>query len=481
MTLKLYNTLTKQEEEFTPINGKKVNMYVCGVTPYDHCHIGHARCYVAFDIIRRYLEYKGYDLNYIQNFTDIDDKIIKKANDEKTDCETISERYIADFFKGMDALNIKRAHKNPKVTENIGKIIGAVKKLIDKGFAYELDGDVYFRVKSFATYGKLSGRDLEEMQSGARVAVNDDKENPMDFALWKKAKENEPFWPSPWGKGRPGWHIECSVLSIDNLGETIDIHGGGADLIFPHHENEIAQSEALTGKQFSKYWMHNGFVMINKEKMSKSLGNFFTLADVLEKYDPMVLRLFLLTNHYRRPLDFSDDKLEENKKRFEKFIIFKERIKNINTNIRSENTPEILEFEKEFETAMDNDFNTAVAIAVLHKLLEYGNKRIESEPNKAKAAADKISDLGKILGIKFEYKRQINLEADKIHEDLTKVVLSLITQKEELPSEIKKILSEREEARKNKNWQESDRLRDVLKEQGYEIKDTKNGTEIWKI
>lgn len=327
--LKFFNTLTKREEEFKSIEPNKIKMYVCGITPYDSCHIGHARCYVVFDTIRRYFEFLGYEINYIQNFTDIDDKIINKSNALNVKYNEISEKYIDEYFIVMDKLNIKRANSNPKVSENIDKIVTFIERLVKKNYAYNIDGNVYFRVKNFEDYGKLSGRNLEELKQGARVEIDEKKENPLDFALWKKAKENEPFWESSLGKGRPGWHIECSVLATANLGETIDIHGGGADLIFPHHENEIAQSEALTDKKFAKYWIHNGFVMINKEKMSKSLGNFFTLNDILEKYEPMALRLFLLTNHYRKPLDFSDDKLEENTKRLAKFTNFYRDVKNL--------------------------------------------------------------------------------------------------------------------------------------------------------
>jgi cysteinyl-tRNA synthetase len=464
--LKIFNTLTKKEEEFRTIEPNKVKMYVCGITPYDSCHIGHARCYVVFDIIRRYLEFLEYDINYIQNFTDIDDKIINKSNAENIDCKTISERYITEFFEVMDSLNIKRAHKNPKVTENIDKIINFISSLISKDFAYETNGDVYFRVKKFKDYGKLSGRNIDELKIGARVDVNIQKEDALDFALWKKAKENEPSWDSPWGKGRPGWHIECSVLSIDNLGETLDIHGGGADLIFPHHENEIAQSEALTGKKFANFWIHNGFVMINKEKMSKSLGNFFSLKDVLKKYDPMVLRLFLLTQHYRKPLDFSDDKLDENIKRLEKFLNFERHIKSLNLDqskidavaTKLNEFTEIMQIKNEFISAMNDDFNTALAIAELHKLLEHGNKFKDHDETEMIASWLMLKKLAEVLGLKFETQEAENLELGKKVQDL---------------------IDQRNVARFNKNWSESDRLRDVLTEIGIEIKDTKNGTE-WR-
>jgi len=370
----------------------------------------------------------------------------------------------------MDSLNIIHANTNPKVTENMDKIIKFISELIAKDFAYESEGDVYFKVKKFKDYGKLSGRNIDELKIGARVDINLQKDDALDFALWKKAKENEPSWDSPWGKGRPGWHIECSVLSIDNLGETLDIHGGGADLIFPHHENEIAQSEALTGKKFSNFWIHNGFVMINKEKMSKSLGNFFSLRDVLKKYDPMILRLFLLTQHYRKPLDFSDDKLEENKKRLEKFLNFSRHFKSLNLeqtkideiNQNLEKFSEIIKIKTEFIEAMNDDFNTALAIAELHKLLELANKFKDLDENKMIAAWIMLQQLADVLGLKFEIKEtensSLNSEDDK---------------------KIQNLIDERIKARSEKNWAESDRLRDILAEMGIEIKDTKNGTE-WR-
>jgi cysteinyl-tRNA synthetase len=472
--LKVFNTLTKKEEEFKTIDPNSVRMYVCGITPYNSCHIGHARCYVVFDVIRRYLEFLGYKINYVQNFTDIDDKIIKKSLDENVEFKQISEKYIAEFFDVMDELNIKRATKNPKVSENMDKIISFIESLIKKDFAYEMNGDVYFKVKNFKEYGKLSGRDINDLKVGARVDVNEQKLDPLDFALWKKAKAGEPSWDSPWGKGRPGWHIECSVLALDNLGESIDIHGGGADLVFPHHENEIAQSESMTGKPFSNFWIHNGFVMINKEKMSKSLGNFFTLKDVLEKYNPMVLRLFLLTNHYRKPLDFSDDKLVENTKRFDKFLNFYKLIEKLKQNnkenfdlvIKQKDNfkfEDIEEIKQNFLNAMNNDFNTAMALAELHKLIDLGNNFSDKDVVKTFSAFVNFEELINILGLDF--KDSLELERENI---------------DNLSDEILKLIELRKKAREDKNWAESDRIRDLLKEKNIEIKDTKNGTE-WTI
>ncbi len=456
--LKIYNTLSKTKEQFV-VNSKEIKMYVCGITPYDKCHIGHARCYVIFDVIKRYLEYLGFDVKHIQNFTDIDDKIIKKSIEEKLDFHAISSRYIDDYFDVMDKLNIKRASFYPKVSENIDKIIKFIEVLINKEYAYELDGDVYYSIQKFQNYGKLSGRSLDEMKIGARVVVNDDKKNPLDFALWKKSKEFEPFWESPWGKGRPGWHIECSVMALDNLGNTIDIHGGGSDLIFPHHENEIAQSESFTGKIFSRFWIHNGFIMINKEKMSKSLGNAFSLDDIIKVYDPMALRIFLLSNHYRKPLDFSDDKLVENSKRYKKFVNFydflSEKVKNIDQKTKNcDKFDDIEEIKKDFFEGLDDDFNTARCIANIHNLIDLGNVAEENE--KFKAILELFLTFTNILGISLKSKEK-NIE---------------------LSREIKDLIEKRNIARQNKNWSLSDEIRDILKSKKILVKDTKQGTEI---
>ena len=319
MTLRLYNTLTGNKDDFVPLHGKKVGMYACGVTVYDLCHIGHARSAIVFDIVHRYLRYRGYEVTFVRNFTDIDDKIIKRANEEGVDYKTIAEKYIVEFNVDMGELGLEKPSVEPKATEHIPEMIRLISALIEKGFAYQSGGDIFFSVRKFGDYGKLSKRDLEEMQAGARVEIDEKKENPLDFALWKTSKPGEPFWETPWGKGRPGWHIECSVMSQEYLGETLDIHGGGRDLIFPHHENEIAQSEAATGKTFARYWVHNGFVNINKEKMSKSLGNILTIKEILKDWHPEVLRLFFLSHHYRSPIDFSEDSFAEAKLGLDRF------------------------------------------------------------------------------------------------------------------------------------------------------------------
>ena len=358
----IYNTLNKKKEKFTSIISKKVGMYVCGVTVYDLCHIGHARAYVSFDIIRRYLKYIGYEVKYIQNFTDVDDKIINRAKERGISPLELAKQMIDEYFIDMDKMNIQRADNYPKVTEHIQQIIDFIKALEEKNKAYEVNGDVYFSIKSFDEYGKLSARNTDDMLSGARVEINCQKESPLDFALWKKGLPGEISWDSPWGKGRPGWHIECSAMSREYLGETFDIHGGGQDLIFPHHENEIAQSEALTGKTMSNYWVHNGFVKVDKEKMSKSLDNFFTLRDVIKEHDPMVLRLFFLMTHYRAPINYSTDELVETKKAYEK--IRQAILSNKNMGLALE-SGYLQIIRKEFREAMNDDFNTAKALAII--------------------------------------------------------------------------------------------------------------------
>lgn len=463
--LRIYNTLSKTKENFF-VDDKEVKMYVCGITPYDKCHIGHARCYVIFDVIKRYLEFLGFNVKHVQNFTDIDDKIIKKSIEEKLDFHLISSRYIDDYFNVMDKLNIKRASVYPNVSENIDKIIKFIEILVKKEYAYEVDGDIYYSVKKFKNYGILSGRNLDEMKLGARVAINDYKDDPLDFALWKRSKENEPFWESPWGKGRPGWHIECSVMALDNLGSSIDIHGGGSDLIFPHHENEIAQSESFTDKKFSRFWIHNGFVMINKEKMSKSLGNAFSLDDIIKVYNPMALRVFLLSNHYRKPLDFSDDKLVENSKRYKKFVSFydflNEKLKNFEySNQESKNFDkfkDIDEIKRNFFEGLDDDFNTARSLASIHNLIDLCNSELDKE--KLCYIRENFLNFVNILGISFE---NFGNKKEKA---------------KELTEEIKDLIEKRNIARKNKDWVLSDKIRDILKTKKILVKDTKEGTEL---
>ncbi|HBS60595.1 MAG TPA: cysteine--tRNA ligase, partial [Firmicutes bacterium] len=367
--IRVYNTLTKQKEEFVPREPGRVSIYVCGVTPYNHPHIGNARPFITWDVIRRYLEYRGFEVQHVQNFTDIDDKIINVAQKEGRKWQEIADRYIEAYFKDMDALHIKRAHVYPRVSEHIAEIIDVVQTLVDKGYAYVMDGDVYYEVNKFDGYGKLSGRILEDMKAGARVDVNDRKKNPMDFALWKAAKPGEPSWQSPWGFGRPGWHIECSAMSLKYLGTGFDFHGGGSDLIFPHHENEIAQSEACTGECFARYWLHNGFITVNEEKMSKSLGNFFLVRDVLTHFDPEVLRFFVLSTHYRSPLDFSDDKLAEASRALGRLQNTLEAVRGYTkqrvatrpaqTDAATEKLEQVIDKARvDFCTAMDDDFNT---------------------------------------------------------------------------------------------------------------------------
>lgn len=448
--LKVYNTLSRQKEEFTPIAAnKQINMYVCGVTVYDYCHVGHARAYVVFDMIRRYLTYLGYRVNYIQNFTDVDDKIIKRANESHTKIDEITKKFIEAYYEDIDKLNVQRASVYPKATENIPGMVKHIEELIKKDFAYVINGEVFFRVSKFKEYGKLSGRKPDDNEAGARVDVNSRKENPLDFTLWKPAKEGEPAWDSPWGKGRPGWHIECSVMSLKEAGiETLDIHGGGQDLIFPHHENEIAQSEALTNKPFSKYWLHNGFVTIDKEKMSKSLGNFFTIRDVFKKFDPDVIRFFLLSTHYGSPINYSDQQLEEAKKRLHYLKdTINENINN-NTGEQSINT----DFKKEFEDFMNDDFNSAGAIGVLFTLATAVNKA------KSQAGAKLLKELGNILGIFY------NLNKEK-----------------SIPADIQELINKRNDARKNKDWAAADKLKNEIVQKGWQVKDTPQGTKVEKL
>ncbi len=425
-------------------------MYVCGVTVYDYCHIGHARAYVAFDMIRRYLEYLKYTVNYIQNFTDVDDKIIKRANEAGVSIDEITKKNIAAYYEDVRALNIKDASTYPKATDNIAGMIEHIDQLIEKGFAYEKEGEVFFRVNRFKEYGKLSNRKLEDMEAGSRIDINDNKEDPLDFTLWKPAKENEPYWESPWGKGRPGWHIECSVMSLKEAGiETLDIHGGGKDLIFPHHENEIAQSEALTCKPFAKYWLHNGFVRIDNEKMSKSLGNFFTIREVLKKYDPDVIRFFLLSTHYRSPINYSDQQLDEAKKGLLKL---KQTIKNniSGISIISPDQKNLDNYKNKFMDYMDDDFNSAGAIGVLFSLATETNKQQSAD------GAKLLKELGDILGI-FYYEKE-----------------------ETVPPEILELITKRNEARNNKDWAAADKLKAEIIAQGWQIKDTPEGTKVEK-
>ena len=468
--LKLYNTLTKQIEEFVPLNPPNVGMYICGPTVYDYFHIGNARTFIMADIIRRYLEYKGYNVKYVMNLTDIDDKIIKKSIEEKIPASEVAKKYSDAFFEDIKKLRIKPATLYPRATENIDEILSMIKALIDNGAAYNVDGNVFYNVSSFKTYGRLSGKKIDELEAGARVEVMEEKQNPLDFALWKKSKEGEPFWNSEWGNGRPGWHIECSAMSCKHLGETFDIHAGGNDLIFPHHENEIAQSEAATKKPFVKYWLHFGFLNINKEKMSKSLGNFFTARDVLAKYSAEAIRLFFSQAHYRGPVDFNNELLDAAEKGLEK-------LKNLRSTIETELTKskpsgidlnfDFQNFEKRFADALDDDFNTPQTVAVLFDFVK--------EVNKAIAENDNIH-----LNFYISVKNFLIKTADN--------VLGIISfeEKEEkkdslLENELIKLLIDiRLKAKSERNFQLADDIRKKLENLGITLKDTKEGTDFIK-
>lgn len=465
MPLKIYNTLTRKKEEFVPLVKGEIKMYACGVTTYDDCHIGHARSAIVFDVIRRYLEKIGYKVTYVRNFTDVDDKIINRANKDGKKPEDIAKKYIQEYYRDMDALGIGRADIEPKATDHIEEMISLISDLVRKGYAYESNGDVYFEVRKFKPYGKLSGRSMDELQSGARVEINEQKKDPLDFALWKKSKPNEPSWDSPWGKGRPGWHIECSAMSRKYFGGTFDIHAGGQDLIFPHHENEIAQSEASSGGQFVRYWMHNGFVNINKEKMSKSLGNFFTVKDILKKYDGEAVRFFLISTHYRSPIDFSDKELDSAGNSIRRVYTTLESIDDVlNGSAENEGRDEeflskIKESEEKFKEGMDDDFNTSEAVAAIFELVRETNIYIEKNPAKdcLVLAKNKIKELGNVLGL--------------FQKDIKESIEDVVEQK----------IKEREIARQNKDFALSDKIRDELKDMGIILEDKKDGTRWKKI
>lgn len=467
--MKIFNTLTRRKEEFVPLEPGKVKMYVCGPTVYNFIHIGNARPMIIFDTVRRYFEYKGYDVNYVSNFTDVDDKIIKKAIEEGVDADTISQRYIAECKKDMADMNVKPATTHPQATQEIGGMLEMIQTLIDKGHAYvAADGTVYFRTKSFKGYGKLSHKNLDEMMSGFRelkVTGEENKEDPSDFVLWKPKKEGEPYWESPWCQGRPGWHIECSVMSKKYLGEQIDIHAGGEDLIFPHHENEIAQSEAANGKTFANYWMHNGFLNIDNKKMSKSLGNFFTVREIGEKYDLQVLRFFMLSAHYRSPINFSAELMEASKNGLERIITCAERLKELLgkvfgdtlTEEEQENKKSVDELVAKFEAAMDDDFNTADAVSAIFELVKLANSTANAESSKAyvELLAGTLAKLSDVLGIITERKAEV------------------------LDSEVEELIAARQQARKEKNFALADEIRQKLLDMGIVLEDTREGVK-WK-
>ena len=466
--MRLYNTMSKRKEEFVPVEEGKVRMYVCGPTVYNFIHIGNARPMIVFDTVRRYFEYKGYDVNYVSNFTDVDDKIIKKAIEEGVPAEEISQRYIEECKKDMDGMNIEPATTNPLATQEIDGMIDMISTLIEKGYAYEKNGTVYFRTRQFKDYGKLSHKNLDDLRSGNRallVSGEDEKEDPLDFVLWKPKKEGEPAWESPWSDGRPGWHIECSVMSKKYLGEQIDIHAGGEDLVFPHHENEIAQSEACNGKEFAKYWMHNAFLNIDNHKMSKSLGNFRTVREISEQYDLQILRFFMLSAHYRSPLNFSAELMEASKNGLERIqnaadnlrYMMEQAKEESMTDAEKDNLAKTKEFVTAFETAMEDDFNTADAIAAIFDLVKYANTTATAEGSKeyAKALYDLLVKLTDVLGLIVDKKEEI------------------------LDDEIEALIAERQAARKEKNFARADEIRDELAAKGIVLLDTREGVK-WK-
>ena len=469
--MKIYNTLTKQKEEFVPIEPGKVKMYVCGPTVYNLIHIGNARPMIVFDTFRRYMEHKGYEVNYVSNFTDVDDKIIKKAIEEGVDSSVISQRYIAECKKDMEAMNVKPATKHPLATEEICGMLDMIGQLIEKGHAYvAADGTVYFRTRSFKEYGKLSHKNLDDLQGGNRsllVSGEDQKEDSLDFVLWKPKKDGEPYWESPWCNGSPGWHIECSVMSKKYLGEQIDIHAGGEDLVFPHHENEIAQSEAANGKEFAHYWMHNAFLNIDNKKMSKSAGNFFTVRDIAEKYDLQVLRFFMLSAHYRSPLNFSADLMEAAKSGYERIVTSVDNLNYLLANKQESALTvqeeallqEAKQFVARFDEAMDDDCNTADAISVIFELVKFVNTNADATKSKAfiTALKEEVVMLSDICGLIVEKKAEI------------------------LDEEIENLIAERQAARKEKNFARADEIRDILLEKGIELKDTREGVKWQRV
>lgn len=465
--MKIYNTLTRKKEEFVPINENELKIYVCGPTVYNFFHIGNARPFVVFDTLRKYLEYRGYNVKYVQNFTDVDDKIINRAREEKLTPNEVSEKYIKEYFKDAEALNVKHATIHPRVTENMNEIVKFIETLINKDFAYEINGDVYYNTKAFMDYGKLSRQNMQELESGARIEVDVRKKNPMDFALWKaQKKEDEIAWESPWGKGRPGWHIECSVMSTKYLGETIDIHAGGQDLIFPHHENEIAQSEALTGKPLANYWMHNEFINIDNEKMSKSKGNFFTVRDILKEYDAEAVRFFLISGHYRSPINFSRDLMEQAKNSLTRLSNAKNNMEHLLKNtevlsIQSDETEKLetlYRYKEKFIDAMEDDLNTADALSAVFELVRDINTYLSKDSSKE--------------FVEKSYELFMELVG----------VLGLLQKKnnEEIDEDILKLVEERQQARKEKNFARADQIRDELKSRGITIEDTPKGVRIVK-
>jgi cysteinyl-tRNA synthetase len=483
VAMRIYNSMTGRKEGFEPLTPGKVGIYACGITAYDVCHIGHARSAIVFDMMRQYLMYKDLDVKFIKNFTDIDDKIINRSRELNLPWDEVAEKYISEYREDMRRLKVAPADVEPRATEYIDGMIAIIKGLIEKGYAYELEGDVYFEVKRFSEYGKLSGRSLDEMQAGARVDVDERKRNPMDFALWKSSKEGEPAWESPWGPGRPGWHIECSAMSLKLLGESFDIHGGGADLIFPHHENELTQSEAYTGKPFVRYWVHNGFITVDKEKMSKSLGNFFTIKEILEQFEPEVVRFFLLHTHYRSPIEFSDLLLKETEATLDRYYVTVLRVGDfLNApSGKKEKAQGAEELEKilstykaRFEEAMDDDFNTALAIGHMFELIREMNKFLDGKPsgNKARELVENSLSLLKETGSVLRLFERTPAEWYASIMDVKQIGLSA--------DDIEGLIQKRQDARKQKDWAEADRVRDSLDEKGIILEDKPSGT-VWRV
>lgn len=476
--MRIYNTLTRTKEEFKPLNPGKVGIYVCGPTVYDFIHIGNARPMIVFDTLRRYLEHKGYEVNYVSNFTDIDDKIINRSIQEGIPASEVSEKYIAECKKDMEALNVRPATTHPQATKEIPEMIDMVNTLIENGHAYEKNGTVYFKVRSFDQYGKLSHKNIDDLESGHRaeahalkVSGEDEKEDSLDFVLWKPKKEGEPFWVSPWGEGRPGWHLECSCMSKKYIGDTLDIHAGGEDLIFPHHENEIAQSEAASGKEFSRYWMHNAFLKINGEKMAKSLGNFFTVRDICEKYDPQVIRFFMLSAQYRTPLNFSEELIDDSSKGLDRILNGAEKLRGIidkdNKKELSDAEKKIIEeeipkFVEKFDSVMDDDLNTADAISTIFEYIRFTNANTDTESSSAFASAlyDTLFDLSdNVLGIHLE-RKAVEIDDSEV-------------------KRIEELIAERTAAKKEKNFARADEIRDMLLSEGIILEDTREGVK-WK-
>jgi len=463
----IYNTMSRKKENFEPIEEGKVRMYICGPTVYDYFHIGNGRTFVMADIIRRYLEYKNYKVKFVMNLTDVDDKIIKKSIEEKITSNEVAAKYIEAFFEDIQKLKIQKASLNPKATEHMPEIIELINSMVENGYAYNVDGNIFYNVKKFSSYGKLSGKNIDELEAGARVEINEEKQNPLDFALWKKAKEGEPFWDSPWGKGRPGWHIECSAMSTKHLGKTIDIHGGGSDLIFPHHENEIAQSEAANGQEFVKYWIHFGFLNFQNEKMSKSLGNFFTVRDVVKKFHGEVIRFFFCQAHYAAQLNFSDELLYSAQNGLEKIQTLYNKCSNELNSIAETNDGFDFEpFYKEFESAMDDDFNTPQAVAVIFNFVKSVNKKIAEDKSAGKVFLNGVKKFleltaGNVLGILNE--KELNYDV-KLENNLINLLIEL-----------------RKELKVQKNYKMADEIRDKLLKLGIQLEDGKEGTGFRKI